>query len=111
VKVGQTAATIKSITNRQITIVTPAQLGTNNGIEIVFNSLVATSAFTYDLSKTVTVSALDVRISSPYAKRTIVVSGSNFGTVPTDIKVFLESTTNKDQVYELKVNSVTDTSI
>jgi hypothetical protein len=73
--------------------------------------LTTTGVFTYDLSKTVNLISTDTATSSPYSKRNINLIGSNFGTNIKDIQVFLERQDKPDQRYELKVITITDTTL
>lgn len=77
-------------------------------ITLKVNSLEASIDFTYSTAGVPTVTSISPENSSPVKKETLTITGTNFGTDKSKIQVFLDSPT---QIYELNVNSVTETNI
>ena len=73
---------IQSVNNIQITCKTPANTSAaSKQVTITQGSLTNTDlSYTYDLSKTITITALSPSSASPVLKNDLVITGTNFGT-------------------------------
>jgi hypothetical protein len=92
-----------SLTNIQAKVMIPycETTGASN-IEASFKTFTATVGFTYDpVSNAVVITAISPVSSSPVMKTVMSITGSGFGTDPSQLTVFL--TNSSGNIYQMKV--------
>ncbi len=111
VKIGSSPCKIIASNNKELTIETGKKIDLET-ITISYNSEVSSpfSGFSFDDSSAPTLSAISPKSSSPSLKKDITITGNNFGTDKTKIRVFLEGQGNSNY-YELSVVSVSNAQI
>lgn len=110
---------VKSVTNTQIVFILPQKDTADTAgvvkVKISFSGKVsdittAASDFTYSTAGIHTISSISPTSASPVLKGDIVITGATFGTVVSDVQVFLDFK-NGSIAYELFVTACSDTQI
>jgi hypothetical protein len=90
--IGGTSVTPISVSNKEIKVITPARVGSNNNVNTVINyngKTVTSTFFSYDDALRIEITALEFTSKGPTFKGTITITGTNFGTDKTKLTVIL----------------------
>lgn len=81
-------------------------------VTATFGSLSDTyDSFTYNTDGVPTITSISPASGSPVIKQDLTITGTNFGTDRTAVKVYLNDATSGEMAYELYVTTCTDTEI
>lgn len=117
VAVGGVSATITSVSNTSITILTPVLASTGSkDVVVTYKTLSSTaSSITVDNTNAMTISSLSSTLISPVAKTPITVTGTNFGTDKSKLTAFLDEMNGSVVLtyakYNVNVVQVTDSTV